>query len=131
MRKGDLFLVVAIGGAVAGGTAYVAGIDANVDRHVRESEARVSAMIRSLEFQEPQRFRSPDGPSTTTNLIPASEGFCFLTRVSGSFAGNGEWAEVVREDGLWKLRTDSINGSGAGAWVYADAHCLRYPEPHE
>ena len=56
-------------------------------------------------------------------MIPADEGFCFLTRIEGSFEGDREWAEIVSSSGRWVL-----NG-GPGNALAAHARCWSFPRP--
>ena len=56
-------------------------------------------------------------------MIPADEGFCFLTRIEGTFEGDKEWADIEYRSGLWVL-----NG-GPGRPLTAHASCWSFPEP--
>ncbi len=117
MRGVDLGIMIALVVAVAGGTAYVVQIRADVDE-----------LSRLIQFDRPLRFSTGGRGRNNERLIRVDEGICYLTRVTGDFNGNGEWAHVrPTDDGFWNLQTDSRENSGAGAWIYAEAHCLRFP----
>lgn len=36
--------------------------------------------------------------------LPADEGLCFLTQITGEFDGGGEGVRVFRRDGQWQVR---------------------------
>ena len=55
-------------------------------------------------------------------MISTDEGFCFLTRVEGTFEGDREWAEIASRNGWWVL-----NG-GPGRPLTAHARCWRFPK---
>jgi hypothetical protein len=59
------------------------------------------------------------------NLLPASDGFCFLTRMTGHFLGGGELVSVDRDDasGYWVL--GGVSGQDG---VAASAHCVTWDE---
>ena len=143
MRGVDLGIIIALVVAVAGGTAYVVQIRAEVDELRRRVElvAPLETIMQATEeavntlreagliqFDRPQQFSTGGRGRNNERLIRVDEGICYLTRVTGDFNGNGEWAHVrPTDDGVWNLQTDSRDGSGAGAWIYAEAHCLRFP----
>lgn len=41
--------------------------------------------------------------------------FCFLTRVTGEFSGDGEYVQVVRENGTWLLKGGSHQSDIGGS----------------
>lgn len=146
MRGIDLGIVVALLGAVAGGTAYIVKLEGRVgelsrrladarpsiQRATDEAIATIQDFGEGLQHLQISRRYSTGGSSGTSNqrLISGDDGFCFLARVAGDLNGNGEWAQVrLEENGFWNLQTDSRSGSGRGAWVYADAYCILYPKP--
>ena len=56
-------------------------------------------------------------------MIPVTEGFCFLTRVAGAFAGSGEQVTIDESsDGFWQIHVTS----GQQAGTYANARCVAY-----
>jgi hypothetical protein len=57
-------------------------------------------------------------------LIPARDGFCFLSRVEGFFDGRGERVRVVAEDGYWYLRGASYPDKDLEIW----SQCVRYDQ---
>ena len=146
MRGIDLGIVVTLLGAVAGGTAYIVKLEGRVGELSRQlvdarpgiKRATDDAIAAIRDFGEGLQHLqltgryTTGGSSGTSNqqLISGDDGFCFLARVSGDLNGSGEWAQVrLEENGFWNLQTDSRSGSGAGAWVYADAYCILYPKP--
>jgi hypothetical protein len=57
-------------------------------------------------------------------MIPAREGFCFLSRIRGYFDGRGERVRIVAEDGHWYLRGASYPDKDLEIW----AQCVRYEQ---
>lgn len=65
-----------------------------------------------VEYQEYQWQRG----AAPVRMIRKEEGFCYLTRVSGEFAGMGEQARVyIESDGYWYLHGSSFKPLGASA----------------
>ena len=74
---------------------------------------------------EPAAFTMavPDNCSwVDRELIPAKEGICYLTRVSGQFEGSGEHVEVALRGGSWYLRGHSCQNN-----VVVGARCWKWP----
>lgn len=59
-------------------------------------------------------------------LIHIDEGFCFLTRVGGGFAGGGEYVQLnIRPDGYWYLEGHSLQGGDDDPQMLsANARCV-------
>ena len=55
-------------------------------------------------------------------MIPTDEGFCFLTRIEGTFEGDREWAAIVTRHGQWVLE------GGSGRPLAAHARCWKFPQ---
>ena len=55
-------------------------------------------------------------------MISTDEGFCFLTRIEGTFEGDREWAAIASRGGRWVL-----NG-GPGRALAAHARCWKFPK---
>ena len=52
-------------------------------------------------------------------MIPVSEGICFLMRVTGDFNGNGEYAAIEKQGDVWTLLTKKSKRSersADGSW---------------
>ena len=130
MRGVDLGIIIALVVAVAGGTAYVVQIRAEVDELRRRVElvAPLETIMQATEeavntlrdagliqFDQPLRFSTGGRGRNNEPLIPVGKGICYLTRVTGDFNGNGEWAHVrPTDDGYWNLQTDSRMARGPG-----------------
>ncbi|HEY1068175.1 MAG TPA: hypothetical protein VGE52_18775, partial [Pirellulales bacterium] len=64
------------------------------------SALTIKSPIRGFEFRQ-YGWTTGEAP---VEMIPARDGFCLLTSVSGSFMGDGEWVKVdVNEAGNWRL----------------------------
>ncbi len=61
--------------------------------------------------------------SSPTPLANSGSNFCYLTRVSGRFAGDGEWAQVW-DDGT--KNSWFVGGTSQQAGVTASANCLPF-----
>jgi hypothetical protein len=59
--------------------------------------------------------------TTPTPLLDWSNNYCYLTRVSGRYAGDGESVQVYRDGSLWYVR-----GSSHQRDVTATAKCFTY-----
>lgn len=64
------------------------------------------------------RWSKGDEP---VRMIRASEGFCFLTSIGGSFGGGGEHVDIRVEDGWWWL-----SGHCKQRSLWAEATCVTY-----
>ena len=62
--------------------------------------------------------------SPAVKMIKATEGLCYLTAVTGHFAGGGEKVKIYREDGFWVL-----GGFSHKQGIEADATCWVFPSP--
>ena len=151
MRGIDIGILLAVIGLTAGGVLYVAGIRQDVATlqvsvgdltnrvnvvapldAIREATVEATATIReagTIRFEEPERFNLGGGNRgiRSLQLIPVSEGFCYLTYIAGDLNGNGEWVRISQKGDHWYLESRSRQGAGRGALVHTDAHCLRYP----
>ena len=58
-----------------------------------------------------------------TRLIQATDGFCYLTRIGGFYAGIGEQIELKVVDGWWYL-----DGTSQQSAVSASARCARWTD---
>lgn len=72
----------------------------------------------------PDSINLSDDENEVTNLIFVSEGFCFLSRVSGKFDDNNTTeheCHVFNDSGQWKLRTRANDD----VELECEAHCIR------
>ena len=142
MQGINLSVVVAVLVAIASAAAYMAGLQermAMLEQRVQPLaliEAARDAAIAEigtagndvLRFDRPELFGTGGEGRNSERLIRADAGACSLTRIAGDLNGNGEWARIrERGDGYLYLETKSRDRSGAGAWVYAEVSCLRFP----
>ena len=90
---------------------------------VAELRAQIEALSRFAGGTETFGWSHGDGP---VRMIPVDEGLCYVDRVAGEFAGNGEWYEIDQNEGFWRLRANS-NRHSAGNRLYVRARCWRFP----
>ena len=90
--------------------------------NVLRSEARAVAVevVLGGENMGPYTWRTG---LPAEQMIPASEGICFLSKVKGEYGGPGEAVSVDIADGFWKL-----HGQSDRHMVWAEARCWRFPE---
>ena len=146
MRIQDWVGVVAVLATVTAGALYLGQLSAQIDGLERRvqiveavspvqaiNEARDAAVdsVRAAGGAFP-RFDSGSFEDFSWSgggdqrMIPANEGFCYLVRFAGGFAGNGEGINIFERDGFWYLRAYSQINS-AGGRLSVGARCWRYP----
>ncbi len=54
-------------------------------------------------------------------LASSADYFCFLSKVTGAFAGGGEWVDVYGSNGWWYVSGGSLQGA-----LSATATCVKY-----
>ncbi|HET9959427.1 MAG TPA: hypothetical protein VFQ61_33280 [Polyangiaceae bacterium] len=59
----------------------------------------------------------------TQQMLPVSEGFCFITKITGKFRGDQEWVSLDHSSGFWTLSGHSNQHS-----VAVQAACVKYSE---
>ena len=147
MRIQDWVGLVAVLATVAAGALYVGQMSAQIEQLQRRVELieavnPVEAITKARDEARDDVRAAGDaflnfdlgvfenfgwsGGGSDVRMIPANEGFCYLVRFAGQFAGNGEGIDIFERDGFWYLRAYSqINSPGGRLSV--GARCWRYP----
>lgn len=130
---GATLVVLLLGGVFAFGELRGQLKVLDPDR-IRDAQKEAAAAVRKaaegMKFMEAEKSTWVVRPHTKdlleeVELLSASEGLCYLTRVQGPFDGVGEMAQVTRRGGSWFLQAKS--GKEGGAGVEAEAACWRFP----
>ena len=83
----------------------------------------------SAEPRPPWRLKGPytvtDADAPRALPVSVDEGFCYLTHVSGKFAGSGEIVEVYIDQGQWMLKAAR---GGAGSDIKGTAWCVEWED---
>lgn len=74
-------------------------------------------------FSDEYELRIPNGGTASRSLTRADRSVCFLTTVSGHFAGGGESVSVIQQEGIWVLYGESHQEG-----VRARARCIGAPD---
>ena len=114
------FLVLSYSTVTPAVQEWLAGVVLNTEAFSATVSARL-APLQDLGDLQTDSFRWVQGGGAT-RMIPVTEGICYLTGVTGSFAGGGESVRVRALNGLWIL-----DGRSQALDVGATAHCWRFP----
>ena len=82
-------------------------------------QAHVQTAHSSMPAPRVVRWQHGDPP---IRLLPAERGFCYVSGISGNFAGGGEAVRVYVDDGSWYIGGQSCQ---PGLWV--EATCITWP----
>ena len=118
MNRLEWFTLGSLLAAIAGGSAYLGGVEVRLDYlESRHAGGRIGG---SYEWEL--------GNGEPRQMIRADSGFCFLTRVSGQFDGDREQVRVYVDGDFWFLHGQSAQNKH----VEAEAHCWIFrTEPGE
>ena len=115
---------VVIFGALFTVTAYATGvIDAWLNRKV---DARIKTLAPTAppNVQDFSAQSSRNEPAVSVEMIPITDGICYLTGIIGYYGGDREAASIVNYGGVWHLEVKTgIDDTSA------TARCLMFPVP--
>jgi hypothetical protein len=117
----DFAFLSAVGGKFEGGAEWVKAIlpDSAGDWRLEGQSLQPGTTASAIAIETPQRdFFKPEvtqygwhNGDAPVKMLAEQDGICFLSQVSGQFAGSGEQVGVYRKDGYWYLEGRAVFGA--------------------